>query len=148
MYAIRVRAEQAVIEVVVSGRVDPEEGLRAASQAFALAQAGHITRAFCDLSAVGRDAASITVLGAGLAARLQPQQRVAVLCTGAQLAFCRRLAHRSGFAGNLGIFTREADARAWLTAPAGRGRLAGPARRHFLADGAATEPARKTRAAS
>lgn len=148
MYAIRVWADEAVVEVVVSGLVDPEEGLRAVSQAFALAEAGRISRALCDLTGAGRDASSITILGAGLAARLTPPQRVAVVCTEAQLAFCRRLVHRSGFGENLGIFTREGDARAWLTSPVSHGRLAGPARRHLLAPEAATERVTGTRAAS
>lgn len=148
MYAIRVRAEEAVVEVVVSGRPGPEEAMRAVSQAFALAEAGSISRALCDLIAVGRDAPGIAVLGATLVARIGPDQRVAVVCAKTQLAFCRRLARRTGFGDNLGIFTREADARAWLTAPSGHGTLSGPARRHLLPADRVAESARETRAAS
>lgn len=118
MYAIRVRVEEALVEVRASRQVAPEEALRAVSQAFALAEAGSISRGICDVTEVGRHASSLIVLGAAFAARFTSQHRVAVVCGPGQLTFCRRLARLSGFGDNFGLFTRESDAREWISARA------------------------------
>lgn len=131
MYAIRVQVEEGRLDVRASGLVAPEEALRAVSQAFVLAEAGGITRATCDLTAVEGGGSSIVVLGAAFASRVQPSQRVAVLCTKRQIAFCRRLARLSGFGDNLGLFTREQDAVAWLGSVRRPQGISGTARRHF-----------------
>ena len=137
MYAIRVHVEEGWLEVTASGLVGPEEALRAVSQAFALAEAGRITRAACDLTAVEGGASAIVVLGAAFASRFQPSQQVAIVCVQRQLALCRRLARLSGFGDNVGLFTREQDATSWLdTSRRPRG-LSSTARRHFSAGKAA-----------
>ena len=79
MYAIRVQVEEGRLAVRASGQVGPEEALRAVSQAFALAEAGSITRATCDLSAVEGGSSGIVVLGAAFASRVQPSQQVAIV---------------------------------------------------------------------
>lgn len=151
MYAIRVQVEEGRLAVRASGQVGPEEALRAVSQAFALAQAGSITRATCDLSAVEGGSSGIVVLGAAFASRVQPSQQVAIVCAQRQVALCRRLARLSGFGDNVGLFTREQDAVTWLGNTRRPQELSGAARRHF-ATGTATRsertPRDATRAAS
>ncbi len=130
MYVIRVRAEDGLLGVSFSGRVSPEEALRAVSQAFALAEAGGIARCICDLRDAEHQPGILAVLGAMLAARILPGQRVAVICAPDQLSYCRRLARLGGFDERLGTFTRDEDATEWLQC-ASQWRLAGPALRHF-----------------
>ncbi len=151
MYAIRVRVDEARVEVTASGPVGPEEALRAVAQAFALAEAGEIARATCDLTGVEGGSSGIIVLGAAFASRFQPTQLLAVICSPRQLALCRRLARLSALRDNVGIFTRESDAVAWLLAPRGARALSVTARRHFAAAGPAVvevTPPASARAAS
>lgn len=131
MYAIRARADERLIEVVANGQMAPEEALRAVSQAFALAEAGGISRGLCDLSALDRGSRGIVVLGAAFASRFQPAQRVAVVCAPRQRSFCRRLARLSHFEDNFGLFTRADDARAWLAGAQRRSQLPETSRRHL-----------------
>lgn len=131
MYAIRVLVDEGLLEVTASGYVGPEEALRAVAQGFALAEAGGISRAVCDMTALTHDASSIVVLGAAFASRFQPGQRMAVVCNPRQLSLCRKLATLSRFGENFGLFTREADARAWLTAASRATHVSPTALRHL-----------------
>ena len=132
MYAIRARAVDGVLEARFSGNVAPEEALRAISQAFALADAGAIRRGICDLREMRPGAGDVVFLGAAFAARSTAGQRIAVICSPRQLSLCSRLARLAGYGEQLGIFTREADAEAWLHT-AQHERLAQTALRHVVA---------------
>lgn len=151
MYAIRVRAVDGLIEATFSGHLSPEEALRAVAQAFTLAEAGDITLGIGDLTGIGRQSSSIVVLGAAFAAKFKDTQRLAVVCSTEQLAFCRRLARLSSFDGRLGIFTREADATQWLATSVPSGRISSTAQRHLAVEpqtASATTPARERRRAA
>ncbi|MGB4862342.1 MAG: hypothetical protein WBO97_07780 [Tepidiformaceae bacterium] len=116
MYAIRVRVDGNVLEAAFSGLVTTEEALRAVSQAFVLAEAANISRAVCDLRGVdeGLSPGSISIIAASFSARFHPGQRIAILCTPAQLPVARRFARFAQIGEGFGVFTREADAETWL----------------------------------
>jgi len=117
MYAIRVRERGDVLEVVFSGEVTTSETLRAVDQAFALAEAGEITRAICDLRNVAAGPMpSISIIAVSFATRLSPGQRVAITCSESQLAHTRQFARFARIGEELGVFTRTDDAEAWLEA--------------------------------
>lgn len=132
MYQIRVRPDGSAIDVTFSERLPAEEVLRAISQAFALASAGNVTRALCDLRGVvsGPAVEALAPIAASLRGRLFLDQRVALLCEAGQLALARRFARAARAGTELGVFTREEDARSWL-AGAGRQRLSSTALRHL-----------------
>jgi len=54
MYSIRVEPETNQLLVTLTGRVSTAEALRAASQAFTLAEAGRIAAIACDTTALRR----------------------------------------------------------------------------------------------
>ncbi|MGE3073577.1 MAG: hypothetical protein AB7N24_05745 [Dehalococcoidia bacterium] len=116
MYSIRVQADVEVLEAVFTGSVSTEEALRAVSQAFVLAEAGNLSRAICDLREVedGLPHGSLSVIAASFTARLNSGQRIAMLCTSEQLPVARRFARFARIGEELGVFTRAADAEAWI----------------------------------
>ncbi|MGE0599198.1 MAG: hypothetical protein AB7J35_07865 [Dehalococcoidia bacterium] len=123
MYSIRVRADVEVLEAVFTASVTTEEALRAVSQAFVLAEAGNISRAICDLREVedGLPHGSLSVIAASFTSRLSAGQRIAMLCTPEQLPVARRFARFARIGEELGVFTRAADADAWIeSAPSTR----------------------------
>jgi len=132
VYQIRVPVDAPAIEVTLTGCVPAGEALRAISQAGALASAGGLGRALCDLRGVqqGPERDAFPVIEAALRDALQPGRRAALLCRDEQLGLLRRLVRGAG--GEIGVFTRVDDARSWL---AGRPvqRLSGAARRHLEA---------------
>lgn len=115
MYVIRVQAEDGILGVAFSGSVAPDEGLRAVSHAFALAEASEIRRCLCDIRDLHHGTGSLVVLGAALGAHSRPGQRVGLVCANNQISYCRRLARLAGFDQRLGTFTREEDAIEWLS---------------------------------
>jgi hypothetical protein len=117
MYAIRVREGGDVLEAKFSGEVTTSEVLRAVSQGFALAEAGSIGRALCDLRALtAGPLPSISIIAASFVARLDAGDRVAIVCTAEQLAHTRQFARFARVGEELGVFTRESDAEQWLMA--------------------------------
>ena len=116
MYTIRVRPDGSTLDVTFSGEVPTSEALRAVSQGFALAEAGNIQRAMCDLSevAAGPDLDTFSIIAASFVTRLLPGQRIAVLCSPAQLPMARRFSRFAEVGEELGVFTRLADADDWL----------------------------------
>lgn len=130
MYVIRVWDEEEVLGVSMSGHVGLEEALRAVSQSFALAEAGGLDRCVCDLRELTPGVGTLVILGTGLSAHLGSRQRVALVCNTKQISACRRLARVGGFDDRLGIFSREADAIAWLELER-QYRLGETALRHF-----------------
>ncbi|MEO8539152.1 MAG: hypothetical protein ABI577_05380 [bacterium] len=147
MYGIRARAVDDVLEVRFVGQVAPEEALRAVSQAFALADAGNLTRAVCDFREMSRSSGNVIVIGAAFASNFESRHRVAILCDRRQLSLCRRLSRLAGFDERLGVFTREADAEDWLMASP-RTQLSRTTLRHFEADAEAPGQAAPRRRSS
>ena len=113
MYVIRAPGPNA-LEVTFSGRVTSAEGLRAISQAFALADAGSVRTALCDLSEVERGPGNYLELAVALATRIRPGMRIAFVAGRGQRPFVRRLARFSGIQQGLGLFERRAEAERWL----------------------------------
>jgi hypothetical protein len=132
LYSIRVQADSATLAVVFSGGVPVAELLRAVSQGFALAEAGDIQRALCDLRQVvdGPNLDTFSVIAATFVTRLEPGQRVAILCAPAQLPLARRFARFASIGEELAVFTRAADADEWLAGTPER-RLSSTAVRHL-----------------
>lgn len=135
MYQIRVRPGSDALEATFSEELTARESLRAISQAFALANAGAVARALCDIRGVssGPPVEALAPIAASLRARLGTGQRVALLCWPAQLALVRRFARAASGGCEVGVFTRDEDARQWLESAAGQ-RLSTTAMRHLRAD--------------
>jgi len=142
MYAIRAGADRGVLEAVFSAHVPTEEALRAISQAFVLAEAGGISRALCDVRGVdaGLTHGSLSVIAASFVARFFAGQRIAMLCTPEQLPLARHFARFARIGEELGVFTREPDARAWLESVPAR-TVSATALRHMKAMLADSRPA-------
>ena len=141
MYAIRVGAGGEVLEAVFSADVPAAEALRALSQASVLAEAGGIAHAFCDVREVdgGLTHGSLQVIAASFHGRSAPDQRVAVVCNQRQLPLARHFARLAHAGEEFGVFTREADARAWLESVRATS-LAETALRHMKAIMSAADP--------
>ncbi len=114
-----------------SDRVTSAEGLRAISQAFALADAGAVTAALCDLSDVRRGPGNYLELGVALATRIRSGMRIAFVAGRAQRPFVRRLARFSGIREGLGLFETRQEAERWLSAAAGAPAPSSVRRRHY-----------------
>jgi hypothetical protein len=138
MYAIRVRPGGEVLEAAFEGRVLTEEALRAVSQGFVLAEAGNISRALVDVTALGGGPEGLMLLAATFGLRVAPGQRVAVLCRPEQLRGARQFARFTGANATLGVFTRPEDAEEWLAGGHSQ-RLSHTTRRHLA--GSEAEPA-------
>lgn len=125
MYAIR--ASGNTLQVSFSDVVPTEEALRAISQAFALADAGSIAAAICDLRDITRGPANSLVVAAALASRYRMGMRVAFIASPGQVPFIRRVARASGIREGLGVFDSIPRAESWLAA---RGSESRGSRRH------------------
>jgi hypothetical protein len=141
MYAIRTGADDGVLGAEFSGRVSTAEALRAVSQAFALAEAGHLTRAVCDIRGIeaGPDPSSLEVIATSVSSHLAGGRRIALLCTIRQLRLARKFARLTGAREEIGLFTRPVDAEAWLSGRPVR-RLSRTALRHMEAPALPAEP--------
>lgn len=130
MYQIRVRTDAKTIDATLSGRLSATEVLRSISQGFALAEAGGLTRALCDVRKVeaGPGAEALAAVSATLRRLVQPGQRVALLCDSTQVPVMRRFLRGGG--EELGLFTTERAAREWLAGTA-ETRLSITALRHL-----------------
>lgn len=138
MYVIRATAGQ--VEVVFSSRVPLSEALRAVSQASAMAEAGDAQRVLCDLRAIELGPTGTDVLAAALASHDLAGWRLALVCSERQRGPAVRFARRTGVREELGVFTREDDARAWLDA-AVRTSVSTTMRRHFGCPASGESPA-------
>lgn len=109
MYQVRVAPDGSALEAVFSGQLPVNEVLRAISQSFALAAAGGITRALCDLRDVASGPAieALAPIAASLRGRLFGDQRVALVCEAQQVALTRRFARSAGLGTELGVSSRE-----------------------------------------
>lgn len=137
------------MEALFSGAVPFEEALRGVSQALTMADAGGCTRILGDVRAVLSGPSDMDLVAAALATR-SGDERIAILCSPAQLGAIRRFARRTGLRQQLGVFTRETDARAWLAGPS-RTALSPTMRRHLgggTNEAAAGEPATRRRGAA
>ena len=137
------------MEALFSGAVPFEEALRGVSQALTMADAGGCTRILGDVRAVLSGPSDMDLVAAALATR-SGDERIAILCSPAQLGAIRRFARRTGLRQQLGLFTRETDARAWLAGPS-RTALSPTMRRHLgggTNEAAAGEPATRRRGAA
>lgn len=139
MYSIRVRPGSATLDIAFSGEVPAAEALRAVSQGFALAEAGSIQRALCDVRSVaaGPDLDALPMIAASLVTRLAAGERVAVLCLQEQLSVARRFARFARIGEELAVFTRLVDADEWLAAVPQQ-RLSPTALRHLAATASET----------
>lgn len=150
MYVIRAPGPNA-LEVVFSERVTTVEGLRAITQAFALADAGSVTSALCDLTEVQRGPGNYLELAVALATRIRPGMRIAFVGGRMQRPFVRRLARFSGIRQGLGIFETRRDAARWLQDGAAPQTGSSTRRRHYeqiaRPQTAAPEPSTKRGAA-
>jgi len=112
MYVIRAPGPGS-LEITFSDRVTTAEGLRAISQAFALADAGSVTSALCDLTGIERGPANYLELAVALATRIRPGMRIAFVASRAQRPFVSRLARFSGIGDGLGLFETRTNAEQW-----------------------------------
>lgn len=119
------------MEAEFSGYVSTGEALRAASQAFALAEAGHLDRAICDLRGVERGPEGLQVVRAACAGRIPPGARVALVAGPAQRRLARWLARMGGRHGAVAEFPSREEAEEWLGQEQPRIRLSSTELRHL-----------------
>jgi hypothetical protein len=147
MYVIRAATPDA-LTVTFSEKVSTEEALRAISQAFALADAGAITNATCDLRAIERGPGNALIIAAALASRMSDSMRVAFIVEPAQRPYVRRIARFTGIRTGLGLFESEDEAKSWLSeAPSLRRRISSTELRHYqelTRQRETAQPARRT----
>lgn len=130
MYGIRV-VDGVRVEVVFWGWLSTEEALRAVSQAFALAEAGSLDHAICDLRGVDRGPESLPVVRAAVAWRMAPRARVALVVAPRQRRLARWFARQAAERGAIGDFLSMADAGAWLAPNHPKRRLSSTELRHL-----------------
>ncbi|GMV85964.1 MAG: hypothetical protein AMXMBFR80_18190 [Dehalococcoidia bacterium] len=130
MYVIRV-VDGARVEAEFSGHVRAEEALRAISQAFALAEAGNLERAICDLRGVERGPEGLAVAAAAAACRMGPNTRVALVIVPARQRLARWFARRAGGPGAIAAFHSMPGAAEWLEMNRPRPRLSSTELRHL-----------------
>ena len=126
MYGIRDDKNAGLLLLELSGRVPTAEAARAVSQAFALAEAGQRTRLLCDLREVSLGPDEPGVVAALIAARSSANLRIAFVGNAEQLRQAGKLAQISGIAGQAGVFSRVADAEAWLARTASQSKRSSP----------------------
>lgn len=114
MYAIRDTGK--TLQVTFSGPVSTEEALRAVSQAFALADAGSLSAATCDLREITRGPGSAILVAAALGSRFRSGMRVGFIISSGQLPLVRRIARFSRIPEGLGVFESFERAESWVTA--------------------------------
>lgn len=130
MYVIRAPGPKA-LDVTFSERVTGPEGLRAIAQAFALADAGSVTSAICDLTGVERGPGNYLELAVALATRIRPDMRIGFVATRAQRPFVQRLARFSGIRDGLGLFETRKEAERWLAEASSIHGASSARRRHY-----------------
>ncbi len=113
MYSIRASTPGS-LTLTFSEHVSTEEALRAVSQAFALADAGTIPKAICDITTVERGPTGSLVIAAALASRMRSGIRIAFVTTAGQRRYIRRIARFSGIREGLGLFHSVDEASDWL----------------------------------
>lgn len=114
MYAIRVDTAHGLLQIELSGRLVTSEALRAMSQAFAIAEAGSLTTAICDIRNLHRGPAGSMVVAAALAVRFQPRFRLAFVAHESQIRFLGRVLRFSGIRQGIRVFERSDVAETWL----------------------------------
>lgn len=117
MYVIRADATH-VLHAGFSGRPTTEEALRALSQAFALAEAGGIMLATCDIREVERAPGNLVVLAAAFAACHVRGMQVAFVSRPEHHTIVRRFTRYTGVRVGLGVFEHPGQAMQWLTGAA------------------------------
>ena len=120
MYGIRDDTVTNLLYLELSGRVPTGEAARAVSQAFALAEAGQRTRLLCDLRGVTLGPDEPGVVASLIASGSSPALRIAFVGNAEQLRQAGKLARLSGITGQSGVFSRVADAEAWLARTASK----------------------------
>ncbi|MFN8506389.1 MAG: hypothetical protein U0547_02330 [Dehalococcoidia bacterium] len=135
MYSIRVEPETNQLLVTLTGRVTTAEALRAASQAFTLAEAGRIAAIVCDTTALRRGPGGLLLVATALAAGHREGMRLALIGEGTRRRLAERLARYSRIpAEGIAAFESEAEARDWLAPVLRRApRLSGTELRHVEA---------------
>ncbi len=114
MYAIRVDTSHGLLQIELSGRLVTSEALRAMSQAFAIAEAGSLTTAICDVRNLHRGPAGSMVVAAALAVRFQPRLRLAFVAHESQTRFLGRVLRFSGIREGIRVFGQRDVAETWL----------------------------------
>lgn len=114
MYAIRVDATRHILNIDLSGRVTTPEALRAASHAFALAEASALTAVVCDVRNVRRGPGGLLAVAATISLRLPPGMRIALLGMAEQEPFVERLISYTGSATGLQFMESETEAASYL----------------------------------
>ena len=114
MYLIRSLPEPPMILVEMGATVPTEEALRAISQAAALASAGDIYGAVCDIRDVEQAPDALLPVAAALATAITPPRRLALVTTANQLSLMRRLTRVAGITTATAFFEDETQAREWL----------------------------------
>jgi hypothetical protein len=129
MYVIRV-IDGRRVEAEFSGYVSTGEALRAASQAFALVEAGKLDRAICDFRAVERGPEGLQVVRAACAGRIPPGARVALVVAPGQRRLVRWLARMAVGRGAVAGFSSGEEAAEWLAQDHPAARLSSTELRH------------------
>lgn len=129
MYGIRDDQTTKLLYLQLSGRVHTAEAARAVSQAFALAEAGQRTRLLCDLREVSLGPDEPGVVASLISARSGTVMRFAFVGNADQLRQAAKLARVAGIAGQAGVFSRVADAEAWLLRTASRNKTSSATRK-------------------
>ncbi|MBE7518135.1 MAG: hypothetical protein HS107_02730 [Thermoflexaceae bacterium] len=114
MYAIRVDTAHGLLQIELSGRLVTSEALRAMSQAFAIAEAGSLNTAICDVRALHRGPAGSMVVAAALAIRFQKGWKLAFVASESQMRFLGRVIRFSGLREGIRVVSRPEAAEAWL----------------------------------
>lgn len=130
MYSIRAQ-HGILVEAELSGRLTTAEALRAASQAFALAEAEGIRRAVCDVRGVERGPGNLLLVAAIFASRYREDMRVALVSRPEQLAMVQRFARYTGGRAGVGAFVTPEAAADWLDSEAVAPRLSSTELRHL-----------------
>jgi len=135
MYSIRVEPETNQLLVTLTGRVSTAEALRAASQAFTLAEAGRIAAIACDTTALRRGPGGMLLVATALAAGYREGMRVALIGEGTRRRLAERLVRYSRIpTEGIAAFDSEGEASAWLAPVLRRApRLSGTEMRHIEA---------------
>ncbi len=135
MYSIRVEPETNQLLVILTGRVSTAEALRAASQAFTLADAGRISAITCDTTSLRRGPGGLLLVATALAAGYRDGMRIALIGEGTRRRLGERFVRYSRIpAEGIATFENDAEARAWLAPVLRRApRLSGTELRHVEA---------------
>ena len=114
MYAIRVDASRHMLNVELSGRLTTAEGLRAVSQAFALAEASSLRAVVCDARTLRRGPGGLLLIAAALSFRLQPGMRIALLGVAGQQALVERLIRYTGSPTGIQFVESASEAETYI----------------------------------